>query len=47
MNEKPFYQRVSRELDAMDRRIFLCSALAMFAGGLLAAAVALACYVIL
>lgn len=47
MTEKPFHVRVRRELDAMERRIFLRSALWMLLGGVLAAAVALACWIIL
>ena len=46
MNQ-PFPERVRLELDAMERRIFVRSALATFAGGLVALALALIAWVVL
>lgn len=47
MKEQPFYVRVARALDAIEHRIFVRSALLMVAGGVLAAAVALAAWILL
>lgn len=46
MNQ-PFHERVRLELDAMERRVFVRSALATFAGGLLTAMLALIAWVML